>query len=230
MFWQILQEQSQRKYLGPISMFIKIFYPQIPLPFFDGWIVLGWLSAFWLILSPSALRRKKQGEVLSKTTDFQTTKLSYISIPITIHLFFFTLYGGDNFPWYMFIPYPLLALSTGIIIHRYIIKPNIYYNLIFYLIPFSSYWHYSHWTEKIDWRTILSQYRLSFIIFIIIPFFVYILKEKYTKLGQLHNSTIQISLHIMIFITLYLSIKTTNNMITIWLLLENLPYPLIWNR
>ncbi len=200
-FIAILQAQGQRKFLGPMSLAVKALFPQIPLPMYEGWILLGYLSILWLIG-----RRIKNAHL--------------IITGVIIHWIFFGLYGG-SFPWYQFIAFPLLAVAGGLTLNHFFRKPQIYFNIFVFIITFSTLMHYAYLRSGLQWNDLINQYRLFIGILIIIPLVAWIFRKGSRLLTQLSLSVILLS-------SFYFSIQIINRMQELWVILENLPYPLTW--
>jgi len=82
----------------------------------DGWIILGFVSA-WLLL------------VIKKPA------YRLITTVVIIHLAFFALFAGFNFPWYQFIIFPVLAVAAGLVVAEFIQKPQWEFNaLLFFTV------------------------------------------------------------------------------------------------
>ena len=203
-FIKILQAQTQRQFAGPISMAIKMLFPQIPVPMYEGWILLGYLSVFWL-------------------TGKRLNQANFIVMGVIIHTLFFLLYGGNNFPWYQFIAFPLLALAGGILIKHFLFQPKIFFNIFVFVIIFSSLLHYSYLSQDFKWQTILTQYRILIFVLLITPLAAWLFKFK-------HKFLTRHSLTMILIGSLYLSTQVINHMQELWLILEKLPYPLTWQQ
>ncbi len=198
-FIQMFINQGQRQFLGPISMLIKAIYPQIPYPIFDGWIIFSYLSIIIIAIK----------KISSSTKP--------LLIAFITHTVFFLLFGGNNFPWYQWIIYPLLAIFSGVAISHTFKKFSQTMIFPFFIIVFSSLNYYVHY--GIDWGKYLNTYRLLIIVFLILPFIPSLFK---------FNSKIfsKISLCVMFIISLYFSIQIINNFQSLWPLLLNNNYPL----
>jgi 4-amino-4-deoxy-L-arabinose transferase-like glycosyltransferase len=198
LFWQMLSTQGSRAFSGPVGILVKILHPEIPAPFYDGWIIIGYLSVIGITFLG---RKQKQYE--------------YVSYPVVCFLIFFTLFGGLNYPWYQFIVYPILALAAGVVINNFIDKPRIEFNLLFFLIVVSTLLHYSQYTDK--WIDHLNVYRLQFGVLVLAGLGSLLLCNKQVSLLILKNSLIAMFLY-----SLYLGIGIINNLNVLWpLLMEN---------
>jgi hypothetical protein len=198
-FISMLQNQGQRQFLGPISMLVKTIYPQIPFPMFDGWIILGYISILGLLS-----KKLFTGSV-------------FLLFGILSYFLFFLFFGGNNFPWYQFIIFPLLSLSLGINIAHFFGKIRFYILPVFFTFIFSSLFYYSY--IFLEWGKLLNIYRLSIFTFLIIPG-IFFLTKKYSILFG------KISLLLMLGISFWFSIKIINQMQIVWPILQSKPYPI----
>lgn len=190
---QMLNLQSARMFGGPLSTLYKIFHPEVPLPMYDGWIILGYLSTFFLAAVPA----------LKKTS-------VYITYPVFAYLVFFALFGGNNYPWYQFIIFPILSLAVGLVIDHFLQSPRIEFNLLFFVIVPSSLLHYAGFTT--DWLPRLNQYRVFLLLFVLVGAGYILLKPKAEWI-------LRISLMAEIGYSLFLGIRIINNFQFLWPLL-----------
>ncbi|MBI3397088.1 hypothetical protein HY045_01280, partial [Candidatus Woesebacteria bacterium] len=93
--------------------------------FTDGWVTLGWISAF--IISLHEWRRDKGGTVLT---------LALIS-----YLFVFLIFGSEGYGWYRFPFYPFLAILISRLFQLLFNKPNLLVYLGLFLLPFGTTLH-----------------------------------------------------------------------------------------
>jgi len=196
---QMFVNQGQRQFLGPISMLIKAIYPQIPFPYFDGWIIFAYFSI--IIISINKISNKTKPLLIAFIT----------------HTIFFLLFGGNNFPWYQWIIYPLLAICCGVVISYSFNKFSQTIIFPFFIIVFSSLNYYARY--GIDWGKYLNTFRLLIVVFLIIPFIPSIFKNRSKVFSKL-------SLFIMFIISLFYSIQIINNFQSIWPILLNKHYPI----
>lgn len=196
LFNQIITTQSTRMFNGPALILSKIFHPQVPSSFYDGWIILGYISFLAIIL----LSRKVKN-------------LNFLSSSIFGFLIFFMIFGGINFPWYQFIIYPILALSIGTIINHFLVHPRIEFNLLFFITVVSTLLHYSQYTP--NWITYLNSYRILLVIFVLFSTFSWF----FHKSGKIILRT---SLVFMVIFAFFIGIKIVNNLNYLWpLMTEN---------
>lgn len=199
LFIKVLTAQGGRNFSGPLGILIKVLFPQTPLPMYEGWVLLGFSAALLLM----RLKSLKFAEI--------------VTFSVVVHLLFFTFFGGDNFPAYLFITFPLLALSLGILIEQGIRQPKLSFNLLFFFVVFSSMLHYSRW--QLSFLNYLTSYRILVLVFVITPLILWLVKRPNSYL-------LKFSLIIMFVLSLWLSTKITNNMQSLWPYLDSLQYPL----
>lgn len=193
LFIQMITTQGARMFNGPASILASILHPEIPAFLFDGWIILGYISILGIII----LKNKNQ-------------HFNYFSLSVVGYLIFFMLFGGLNYPWYQFIIYPILAISLGIIIDKFLKKPRFEFNFLFFLTVVSTLLQYSQYTD--NWINFLNTYRLLFIILVLVSAVGWFFK-------RFQKNLLRISLIIMLFLSLYLSTRIINNLNFLWPLL-----------
>lgn len=194
LFVQMISTQGARMFNGPASVLASILHPKVPAFLFDGWIILGYISLIGIII----LRKRNQ-------------YLNYFSLSIVGYLIFFMLFGGLNYPWYQFIIYPILSISLGIIIDKFLIKPRFEFNFLFFLTVVSTLLQYSQYTDH--WINFLNTYRLLFIVLVLVSAISWFFKRSQKNL-------LRISLIIMLFLSFYLSTRIINNLNFLWPLLS----------
>ena len=79
------------------------------------------------------------------------------------------LLGSPNYPWYLISSIPFFAACSAVFIWRIIKKPNITSALAFFLIPFSSSYHWGR--EALNISPSINHFRYSFFIFGFMLFF-----------------------------------------------------------
>lgn len=144
LFIAIFFANSSREFFGSlkfISMMEALRFENFPI---DGWWIWGFIS---LLIVSFSIDRK--------------SRLLYLIVPLFAHIATVLLIGSPNYPWYYLTTIPFLAICSGLVIWRIIIKPTIPLILAFFVIPFSSsfYWGYSVFHQLNN----LNVYRLIFI-------------------------------------------------------------------
>ena len=196
LFLQMISTQGSRMFAGPASILVKILNPEVPSSFYDGWIILGYMSVLGLVY-------------ISK----KNKNLNYISYSVVGFLIFFMMFGGLNFPWYQFIIYPILALSLGVVINNFLVKPRFEFNLLFFLTVVSTLLHFAQYTN--NWIIYLNTYRLLLIVFVLGSSFGWFFRRS-------RKFLLRASLVMMIIYSFYLGITIINNLNYLWpLLMQN---------
>ncbi|MCL4367126.1 glycosyltransferase family 39 protein [Patescibacteria group bacterium] len=193
LFIQVLQNQSARDFLGPISVLFKFVAPNFTVPMYDGWLIFAFIS---LLLF---------GRV------FTQEKVNIVLIAIASHLIFFSLFGGNNYPWYLFMIFPLLSLVVAAVCWQYLKAPQLLFNLLFFVVVFSSLLYY--WQLGTIWASFLSVYRLLVAFFVLLPLLPLLWK------GSIKYS-LQLSLILMLMCSFYMSTRIINNLQYLWPLLS----------
>jgi 4-amino-4-deoxy-L-arabinose transferase-like glycosyltransferase len=188
LFKKILSYQTGR-YTSPLHGIFKIVLPKITSIFLDGWIIFGWLSAAALLIK----HKLKQ--------DF------WVVGPIIAFLLMFMLYGGEDYGWYRLLVYPFLSIASAYLLISGLKESKGWVEILFVMTVFST----SVWWGLfgVDWVKNATIFRILTLLLVGIFMSVYLnnLILKYTS---------KVVFVILIIITFWLNIQTTNNMQIIW--------------
>jgi 4-amino-4-deoxy-L-arabinose transferase-like glycosyltransferase len=187
-FLMMLSNQTERNFMGPISVLFKFMLPHFTAPMYDGWLILGFISVFLALKS-------------------FTFKDHLIPLAIVAHLIFFLFFGGDNYPWYLFIIFPLLSITAGYCINHFLTNPHFGFNVLFYIVVLSSLLYYALLGTK--WPEFLNIYRILTFVALLLPLIPLIFKKPLQRY-------LQISLVVMLLGSFYLSTRIINNFQFLW--------------
>lgn len=143
----VLSLQGARHFYGPQTVLLKLLQPQVTAPILDGFIFFGWFSF------AAALMAKAEKQIQP------------VLLGILAYLGFFLIFGGEPYPWYQFIVFPLLAICSGVIVDRFWQRPNAGFNLLWFVVVICPYLFYAF--TLADWTDVLSQFRLLALIFLL---------------------------------------------------------------
>ncbi len=183
LFQKVVSYQSHR-FTAPLQALFKILLPKITNIFLDGWIVFSWIATF-SILAPNDIR-----------------KHFWVLSPIISMLFFFSIYGGEDYGWYRLLLYPFLTIAAGYVLTEALEHINPFINILFLIIVVSTnlWWGF----YGVDWHPLANILRISGLVFLGIFTIGFIQKPIYKKINQ-------ITLALLIVGSLWLSVQTINN-------------------
>lgn len=183
LFTKVVSYQ-QNRFNAPLQGIFKLLIPRITNLFLDGWIIFGYLSVFYLTLR----NRFKE--------DF------WVVAPILSSLFFFFIYGGEDYGWYRLILYPFLMIGMGKVISDAFDNVNPFLNVSFLILvlPTNLWWGF----YGTNWYPLANIFRIVMVILLGIFTLGFLKQPIFKKLNQL-------TLLLLILFSLWLSVKTINN-------------------
>lgn len=182
-FKVVLGLQGARHFYGPQTVLLKILNPLVTAPLLDGFIFLGWFSFIALVFN----RDQKESAIVTDA--------------ILAYLGFFLLFGGEQYPWYQFIVFPLLAMCAAMVTAMYLDQPSSRFNLLFFLIVLCPYLFYAF--DLPDWTAVLTQFRLLALVFLVPLIF--------PDTGRRMQRINKILMLALLAGALYLSVRVINN-------------------
>lgn len=102
---------------GLAGFYLIIAQTNITRSFFDGWIMFGWFSIFFLV---SKIKKE--------------SKLWWIVVPVISYLFVYLIFGSEGYGWYKIPFYPFLMMSVAWIFNWALQNESLLVNLFSILI------------------------------------------------------------------------------------------------
>jgi Dolichyl-phosphate-mannose-protein mannosyltransferase len=164
LFFTVLKAHSKR--FDSILIFKNIVF-QSDLPFFDPWLILGWLS---ILQIARKYKNKLQGQI--------------IYLPLLVYLFLLLLSGAQShyYAWYNVVIYPFLCLSLGKLLTDFLKKPDFFTAGIIVLFIFTWSINYSvgsPWSNFYPLQIKGFKYLFQLSIFLVMtPFFLQTLTSQ----------------------------------------------------
>ena len=166
-FFKVLYFQGiERGFIGSLNFLISTTGIGILNFPFDGW----WIGGFLCL-----------GFILTKKEYFS------ISIPAVVSLLIALFLGAANYPWYFIPLIPFMCLSIAFLLWEIFINPSFLKILAFFLVFFSSSFHWGHGAykaslESTNYQHPFGLYRLFFILFLTLGLIAPLLfKYKFLK-------------------------------------------------
>lgn len=188
LFQAVLQNQSKR--FNSILLFKNIIF-QTGMPFFDPWLIFGWLT----LITSIKLSSKQEQTII-------------ISLPIIIYLYILLFSGAQShfYPWYIIPLYPFIFLALGKFLERFHENPDFLVAAL--IIIFIGTWSINYGLGN-PWSNFyllkLRGFKYLFILtisFLTIPFFVKFLITNNFKINRFTQVWSQLIFLIFILINI----------------------------